>query len=561
MFDFVTKNSRLHLAIVLVVITMIGLLTVNDFGISWDERMEVEMVQWNWKFATQGTPYPVDLIRYYGLLFNGFAELVFQLQRTLQGLLTTPAPLVTEQEVLAAKIYSKHTLTFLWTLLAYGSVAGLISLIYGRAYAWVAPLILALFPRFWAHSFFNPKDIPFAALFTLVTWIGVGIVEAFLGIKQKDVKHRYLLTQALSFGCLVGALCCIRLGGIVVLGFVAIAYLTIRIGQRIRVQEMAWCLLYYSLMVISCLSTIFVFYPAAWKNPLSWLLEGLKVLGDYPLKFLNLFAGQEIIGSSTPWNYIPQWFAVTIPLIFSLLLILGVLLALTHYRNFSNRQRIAIILVGLQVFFLPAAAILKRSSLYDEVRHFLFMVPGIAVFSAIALIWLYKKMSRLPLKVGFIFAIAIVFLQIVQDMSTLHPYEHVYFNRVSGGLAAAKDRYETEYWGLSLREAANWLEKQVPEPGKRILVLGPYDVLDIVKRPDFRLVKPQLEFQVVEEIPRYQVNEDLATYSSKEEKDKELYIVSIRRFRWQNAFPQCPIVHEVKRQDVGLAVIRHCSTP
>ena len=34
----------------------------------------------------------------------------------------------------------------------------------------------------------------------------------------------------------------------------------------------------------------------------------------------------------------------------------------------------------------------------------------------------------------------------------LHPYQHVYFNRSSGGVAAAVDRYETEYYGAVYRE-------------------------------------------------------------------------------------------------------------
>jgi len=44
------------------------------------------------------------------------------------------------------------------------------------------------------------------------------------------------------------------------------------------------------------------------------------------------------------------------------------------------------------------------------------------------------------------------------DMMTLHPYQSVYFNRfLGGGLAGASERFETDYWGASYREATEWL--------------------------------------------------------------------------------------------------------
>jgi len=34
----------------------------------------------------------------------------------------------------------------------------------------------------------------------------------------------------------------------------------------------------------------------------------------------------------------------------------------------------------------------------------------------------------------------------------LHPFQHVYFNRAAGGVAAAVDRYETEYYGATYQQ-------------------------------------------------------------------------------------------------------------
>ena len=39
-------------------------------------------------------------------------------------------------------------------------------------------------------------------------------------------------------------------------------------------------------------------------------------------------------------------------------------------------------------------------------------------------------------------------------MVYLHPYEYVYFNQLIGGNRGAEERFETDYWAISYREAA-----------------------------------------------------------------------------------------------------------
>jgi hypothetical protein len=44
------------------------------------------------------------------------------------------------------------------------------------------------------------------------------------------------------------------------------------------------------------------------------------------------------------------------------------------------------------------------------------------------------------------------------DMIQLHPYQSVYFNRAAaGGLASASLQFESDYWGNSYREGAQWV--------------------------------------------------------------------------------------------------------
>jgi hypothetical protein len=49
-------------------------------------------------------------------------------------------------------------------------------------------------------------------------------------------------------------------------------------------------------------------------------------------------------------------------------------------------------------------------------------------------------------------------------MRQLHPYEYIYFNRLSGGLRRQANRFETDYWGLTYREGFDWVIRNV-DPG------------------------------------------------------------------------------------------------
>ena len=98
-----------------------------------------------------------------------------------------------------------------------------------------------------------------------------------------------------------------------------------------------------------------------------------------------------------------------------------------------------------------------RPILYDGNRHFLFVIPPLAVAAGVALAGILR--GALPQWARTLTA-AIVLLvggATVVDMVRLHPYQYLFFNRSSGGLRAALGRYETDYWGESHKEGVDWL--------------------------------------------------------------------------------------------------------
>jgi hypothetical protein len=80
----------------------------------------------------------------------------------------------------------------------------------------------------------------------------------------------------------------------------------------------------------------------------------------------------------------------------------------------------------------------------------------------------------------------------VVGMIRLHPYQYVSFNWLAGGVATADKRYMLDYWGLSLKQAAEELRARLAgrgerPPGRRwrVAVCGPHPGVRVALGPDF----------------------------------------------------------------------------
>ena len=85
--------------------------------------------------------------------------------------------------------------------------------------------------------------------------------------------------------------------------------------------------------------------------------------------------------------------------------------------------------------------------------------------------------------------IALVILPGVIGIMRLHPYEYIYYNTFIGGEKGAFRRFELDYWGISYREAADWLNETAP-PNADIWVDGPAHLLDMYLRDDLKMFSP-----------------------------------------------------------------------
>lgn len=537
------KNSAAKLAAVIATIAAIGLLTVGQYGVSWDEPYGTNSVWWNIQFLRNQEPVP-GIFQYDGTIFNFAAEAAFQVQKRIEKLVASESSQVQRSEnVEARKRYqAKHVFTFLTTLPAYLLVGLLVGIFCGMPSAWLGAMILAFFPRFWGHSFFNFKDVPFATIFTLSILVGAYLVEQWLTNNFRTRAEINCLVRTSSiYGILIGILSGIRAGGLVVVTFPLIAYGVIRLTtNRDNIFRNGVSILYsFVLAASTSFGVAVVCYPSAWSNPIVWFYRALRALSKYSWDGKVLFQGQFFQPQTLPWHYIPTWVGISVPLIFQIMFVVGVIWSIRSFKRFSNLQQACAVLLLLQIFLLPIVSILRKSVIYGEIRHFLFIMPGIAVLTTIGLVSSYNALTRRSVKQFAIGLLAVMIIGIGLDMVALHPYQYVYFNRISGGLRQASQRFETDYWGLSLREGMEWINRQ--RDRHPVLVGGPLSSAAVFADPELTLY-PFVE----REIPR-----DLS---------KPFYYLSMyggnRQF--QHYFQECVTVHQITRQGAPLGIVRRC---
>ncbi|MEM1367482.1 MAG: hypothetical protein AAGG02_05570, partial [Cyanobacteria bacterium P01_H01_bin.15] len=385
---------------------------------------------------------------------------------------------------------SKHLVTVVFSLLGYWAVALFTKELVGWSFAPAAILILALTPRFWGHSFFNPKDIPFATLFILTSYVGSCFTTELLstpaGLRSFFKLSSPLLRKSLFFGMMVGLLTGIRLGGFVVLGFAPLTMILLVIAQHIKqpqyspsalsdsdesslnrsvttfksswFQQFPLFIICYGTVVIVWAVVTILLSPPSWAYPIHWFVSGITYLSSHQWEGVTLTWGQHL-PAQPPWYYLLVWYGSTLPIITILLALTGIVSALKQLVSLSLSKQSFLLFLLLQLFGLPLIAILRGSTIYSGGRQFLFVLPAIAVFAVLGLaaIW-----SLLPNKFGkraFLSGVVIVYLAVAMDMMHLHPYEYVFFNRLARG-GEIENKFETDYWGVSVREAIEWVNQQ-----------------------------------------------------------------------------------------------------
>ena len=129
----------------------------------------------------------------------------------------------------------------------------------------------------------------------------------------------------------------------------------------------------------------------------------------------------------------------------------------------TPRRRAILLAVALAALLPIAVTVIARPAMYNGIRHFVFVLPPLAVAGGLAGAWIAERARALrPRGAGRCSpssSLAGLALPVI-GMARLHPYEYVYFNHIAGGVRGAQSRFMLDYWGLAFKQAGAGAARQ-----------------------------------------------------------------------------------------------------
>ncbi len=441
---------RLSYALIIMV-GLIMLVTFRDYGITGDEPFHVThgkaVIAWYASFFQDRSA--ADMGVFNDMVFYGrFFEVVALLA----------------DKVLPFGFYENlHVIACLFGLTGIAAAYKLGSHLLNPMAGFFSALFLTLTPMLYGQSFNNPKDPPLATLYVVSLYLIVVSYD-----QMPRLPKRLLAKIGLSIGLALG----VRPGAMILFGCAAVCWIAWYIAQlrlkafsTLKEARNTAAVILGSFIVVLTIGWVVMLIWLPWaqlsplKNPfriMAWFAGSWGGGGGF------VFKGQELT-VGVPWHYLLTWLSIQLPEFYLVSLIIGCPLVggfiLKHQRDGADsRKPIKLAILGLGILFPVTSAIVLHSPLYNAMRHFLFILPPLAVLVGVSFSTLLRSRIHRGVKVGISVLIAISAGLTVIDMIQLHPYQYIYFNRlIAGGLKGADRKFETEYWGTSYKEAAQWL--------------------------------------------------------------------------------------------------------
>lgn len=454
------KHSKALVCLFFLAILLLGVLTITDYGRTWDELGEMRIFRM--ALMEYGEALPFDTGFHQALSDMGIIPLSQSIEMDHNFSLYYPIawaacnPALSEHQFTV--IWRAHTwLIFTLGLFALYAVCRHMGL--RRSLSCLGVLLLLISPRFFADGHYNNKDLALMTAAGLVLWQTLRLAD------------RLTFPRALTFALAAGLCVNTRIIGGAVCGLCGLM-LVLKLLAEHRMNRHAVAV--GSAALLGSLLCYALLTPALLTDPIAYL--------DYVVRnSLNftrwngtvLFMGQEIglSAEKPPFYYLPMNILLTTPLLQLVLTGLGTWMV---FKRLLQRRLTMLIsptrfaaLLCLLTWLLPIlAAMVLRTRIYNGWRHFYFVyLPMIATAAwSLPRIWAYvRRWAALRRVVAAAFAVVLLAQCVLLGLN--HPFQYAYFNELVSRDAIAQ-RYDLDYYNISLYQALKQLLAQAPEREK-----------------------------------------------------------------------------------------------
>jgi len=472
----------------------LGFAIVRDYGISGDEPTEHETSLRQYRFAVSKVYYaftkekvpgfPYDYVWYQNFLqgtnndkyYGTFLQWPSVVLEHLSGFRLHPTQIY----------YSRHVLNFLYF---FGALICFYLLVRDRfkkrSVALLSVLVVVLSPRFFAESFYNNKDILFAATYIVAiffsqrmlqktTWRRTGLAAAFV---------------ALAMNTRIVAL------------IIPVVYTGVFVVQLTYKRK--WSNVYKLVIFLAAAFGVYIaIHPTAWGDELHFIPQALTLFSDYGWNHGTLYWGEQYYDGQWPWHFPLGYLWVTTPLAYTLGIAVGCAAFVSTFLRsvFSKKNEWLKLAVGqdflMFVFALTpvVAVIVLHSTLYHSWRHLYFIYFPLVYFLAYGLDFWKKNVVVKKVLYGTVIAGCIVSaIWILRH----HPHQFMYYNPLVR--KAVVNNFERDYWYLSKKDLFSHLMNTIGQEGPKIKLFRS-DSLAIYSRESMSEMEVNTRFEYVDDV-------------------------------------------------------------
>ncbi len=467
-----TNKTRNILLIVLAIYFLLGILTLNDYGYTWDDPQEFAYAQANLRYLS-GVD---DSVKSHmaGYLFSPSNA------GNLVGVLTKI--LFTDWlEILPADA------GFHFSGVIFASLTLLLIILFSIKYignkaAIIATSLFIAFPRIFGHMHNNVKDITVMFAYMLVIYCAYSL--------YKERNNKWLIGFFASLAFAFNTKVLTLFLGIILVAWIIYLYKSGKLEinffkknnlnkkenkvkkKKNKSQTQEKILITKNGIIKAILIFIIIMLvlnPVYWVNPGNlfktfFMLnqvssDASQSLGDYPV----MIYGELYTQTDRPIYYVPLMFGIVIPVITLLLFFAGLYYLYKREETELSWLLLLWLIIPSIIFSLPGI------SIYNIIRHILFLIPAIIIIASIGGLELIERQKNKIIKYVIIGIIGIGVLIPLCNIAIYHPYQTTYFNEIMGGIDGAEGKFEIEYWGNSYKEGTSWLNQNV-ENGSIVVV-------------------------------------------------------------------------------------------
>ena len=236
-------------------------------------------------------------------------------------------------------------------------------------------------------------------------------------------------------------------------------------SKRLLVNLLYGVLIFYLLLVIFWIDTHQNIIILPFKLFLEWFSHDFPWVG-YPYILVN---GDYYLYKDIPKSYLFINIIFRSPEYFLLLYTLFPVIILTSISFYKKKFSFFNYKLGLlfsMIIFPFCLLYFTPFSIYDGLRHVLWMLPYLCIIPALVIYYLLENIKNIKEKITLSFT-SLLIIYFLFNFFLTTPYQYTYLNAFNGEIKYRYKKFENDYWGVSIKEL---IKKSNFERNKTILI-------------------------------------------------------------------------------------------